>query len=326
MIKFETAPVLKGHVTNRDLLNNNGTFSFITQKESLIQGGSLFSLIDNSSSNSFIFSLSIQNQSIVFQRNSDVLVLTLEDIPDGRPFGIFVIWTYTELKLICMHGINGQDEKSVTVQTNPITPPNTLIRWARKQNLLPLEEYDTEEDFRNKVHSCLQSIQDKINESGSYDQFWNLTYVGGKIFERKPKNEVEVQPIIHCLLSDQFLMSSIEIIPEFNSAVGDLDFLFIAKIKEQGFAYFCVEFKNAHSDKLDHGIKVQLPTYMNNKKAQYGAYCVLDYRGVHFKKPVLKENDLDSYIDFNKYGNPLYIDRIRVFIYKLSKPISASKQ
>ncbi len=326
MITIKSAPALKGAVTNRDLLHNEGTFYFITKKESLSHEGFLFSLIDDTSNNIFIFSLCIQNQSIVFQRNNVVSILTLEDIPNDKLINIFVSWTCSELKIICKYGPNSQNEKSTTVKTTPITPPNTLITWARKQNLLPLEEYESEEEFRNKVHSCLQSIQDKINESGSFSQFWNLTYDGKKIIKRKPKNEIEVQPIIHCLLSDQFLISSIEIIPEFNSAVGNLDFLFIAKIKGQGFAYFCVEFKNAHSDKLDHGINVQLPTYMENKQAQYGAYCVLDYRGEYFTDPMLNGIALDVYINMKQYDNPQFINRIRNFIYKLSKPISASKK
>lgn len=326
MIKFKTAPILKGKFTIRDFLNNEGTFNFKTDKESINKAGFFFTLVDDTNSENFIFSLSIQNQSIVFQRNNIVSVLTLEDVPDGKPLTIFVMWNYTELILICRYGSNEQDEKKATVKTNPITPPNTLIKWARKQNLLPLEEYDSEEDFRNKVHSCLQSIQDKINESGSYSQFWNLTYEGKKIIERKPKNEIEVQPIIHCLLSDQFLMSTIEIIPEFNGSVGNLDFLFIAKLKEQGFAYFCAEFKNAHSNKLEHGLQVQLPTYMENKKARYGAYCVLDYRGEYYDEPNMEENSLDIDLDNKILENPPFIDRIRNFIYKLSKPISASKK
>ena len=189
-------------------------------------------------------------------------------------------------------------------------------------------EYNSEEEFRNKIHSCLQSIQDKIIESGSYSQFWNISYSGKSIIKREPKKEIEVQPIIQCLLSDQLLMSSIEIIPECKTGVGVLDFLFIAKIKEVGNAYFCTEFKNAHSDKLEDGLQIQLPCYMENKNSRYGAYCVLDYRGEYFDKPKLKDNsDLTFYLDLKSLEKAnLYLNNIRIFVYKLSKPTSASKR
>lgn len=326
MAEVKIIQQLKGNLSVRDLLNNEGTIILGTNKKSLKKSGHVFYLIENSKTEQFIFSLSVQNQSLVLQRNDVVSILTLDDIPNKQLF-ICVMWNYTNLTLTCKYGPNNSDEKIATVKTSPVSPPNTLIRWARKQNLLPTEEYQTEEEFRNKVQSCLLSIQDKINESGSYSQFWNITYKGKKITKRRPKNEIEVQPIIHCMLSDQFLMASIEIIPEFNSSVGNLDFLFIGKLKNQGFANYCVEFKNAHSDKLEHGIQVQLPTYMENKRAKYGAYCVLDYRGKHFEKPINKRNSLDVYLDLKKFemNNPL-ADKIRTFVFKVSKPVSASKK
>ena len=119
-----------------------------------------------------------------------------------------------------------------------------------------------------------------------------------------------------------------QIILEFKSGIGDLDFLFIAKLKNEGFAYFCVEFKNAHSDKLEDGLLKQLPTYMNNKKAQYGAYCVLDYRGDWFDQPRIKEDmRLAQYLSSVSNSLDLSLEeRIRTFIYNLSKPKSASKR
>jgi len=328
MIQFNINPTIKGYITASDLLNHEGTFHFAAFKDSFKNNGLMFSLIDDSTLNKFIFSLSIQNTSIVLEKNEVESIFTLHEIPDDVvPLRIYIMWTYTELTILCKYGLN-DDEKKIVVKTNPITPPNSLIKWARKSNLLPTEEYNTEEEFRNKIHSCLQSIQDKINESGSYSQFWNISYEGQKIKSRYPKNEIEVQPIIHSLLSDQFLMSSIEIIPEYKSGVGDLDFLFISKIKGNGFAYFCVEFKNAHSEKLEAGLQTQLPCYMENKNSRYGAYCVLDYRGEYFDKPKLKDDsDLAFHLNLKRLeSNDPYLDNIRIFVYNLSKPKSASRK
>jgi hypothetical protein len=298
----------------------------VTDKEAFIRGGLLFQLIDDSERDPFIFSLSIQSKVIVFQRNDVVSLLTLEEA-NCQTYIIIITWTYTELNIYCSIGNRESDLKKAIVKTNPITPPNSLIRWARKNNLLPVEEFDSEEEFREKVHSCLASIQDKITEGGSFMQFWNIRYDGQKIIDRNPKREIEVQPIIHSMLSDQFLMSSIEIIPEYESAIGNLDFLFLAKIRNAGFAHFCTEFKNAHSgDKLNQGLTKQLPLYMENKKSRYGAFCVLDYRGEYFDRPQTENiMDLQSQLEHMRIAmqNP-YTDNIRIFIYNLSKPKSAS--
>lgn len=328
MIQFIASPALSGSITARDILNNQGSFTVVIDHIALNEGGVLFQINDDTTNNNFVFSLSIQNKSIVFQRNDIVSVLTLDGTPFCKRYIITVTWSYNELSIYCSYGNKATDSRRATVKTKPTTPPNSLIKWARKNNLIPVEEFNSEEEFRNKVHSCLISIQEKINDSGSFLQFWNILYEGQRIVGRTPKKEVEVQPIIHCLLSDQFLMSSIEIIPEYNSAVGNLDFLFMSNIKNAGIAYFCVEFKNAHSDKLVNGLLEQLPCYMENKKSRYGAYCVLNYRGEYFDKPKIKDDlDLITYLEWKRIGhqNP-YTDNTRIFTYNLSKPKSASRR
>jgi hypothetical protein len=246
---FETTPQLKGILTLRDLLNNEATISFRVPSIKNLGQGFLFRLLHDE----FIMNLSFGDNTIVFQRNETVSVLTLDDIPESGNIMFFIMWNFSELIIDCRYGPTEKDSKISKVPTVPSTPPTSLIKWARKNNLLPIEEYLSEEEFRNKIHSCLQSIQDKISESRTYYPFWNILYKGKKIQSRTPKNEIEIHPLIQGLLSDQFLMSSIEIIPEFKGGSGDLDFLFIAKIKNQGFSYFCTEFKNAHSQKLEDG-------------------------------------------------------------------------
>lgn len=324
MAFFDLAPSMKGYITPLDLLSTTGTLVFSTKKSELNNGGFIFSL----GGEDFIFSLSIQNMSVVLQRNNTISVLTIDEAPDLERLGFYIIWSYSKLTLICRYGSNEEDQLKSEVETEPIAPPIDLIRWSKKNNLIPKEEYSNQEEFRNKVHSCLSTIQSKIEEAGSYYQFWNIKYDGQKIVDRKPKNEIEIQPLIHCLLSDQFLMSSIEIIPEFNSGVGNLDFLFIGKIANKGFGYFCAEFKNAHSKKLKDGLVKQLPTYMENKKAKYGAYCVLDYYGEWLDKPKkLNNKNLDFELGLIKIkSKDPYLDNSRIFVYKLSKPLSASKK
>ncbi len=324
MPTYRVTPALKGLVSAEDLLKTNRTLSFHCNKKNLLEDDEIFLL----ESKGFLFSLSTQNTSLVFKRNETKLVLPLNNLPDGKSIGVYATWDINKLQLNCIYGSNVQEQIKCEVFTYPVAPPSDLIKWSRKCNLLPQEEYQCEEDFGNKVHSCLLSIQEKIHQTGSYYQFWNIQYEGQKILKRTPKYEVEVQPIIHSLLSDQFLMASIEIIPEYNSGVGDLDFLFIGKIKNNGFGYFCAEFKRAHSDKLKEGLTNQLPTYMESKTAKYGAYCVLNYYGDWLKTPEkFKDKNLDFELELMKLEskNP-YLLNTRIFIYNLSRPVSASKK
>lgn len=88
------------------------------------------------------------------------------------------------------------------------------------------------------------------------------------------------------------LVSSIEIIPEFKGGIGNLVFLFIGQVKNRGSVYFCAKFKNAHSEKILDGLTKQLSAYIKNKKADYGAYCVLNYF-VEWLKPSEKTKDIE---------------------------------
>src|SRR5690606_10599551 len=201
-------------------------------------------------------------------------------------------WSYSELSLICKYGSTKEEQIEAVVPNSPIAPPNNLLKWTRLNNLIPTKEYESAEEFRTKIHSCLRTINEKIEESGGFYPFWNISYDKGKIINRTPKNEIEVQPTMQCLLSDQMLASSIEIIPEFKGGVGNLDFLFIGQIKNRGSVYFCAEFKNAHSDKIFDGLTKQLPAYIKNKKADYGAYCILNYFG-EWLEPTDKSKNIE---------------------------------
>ncbi|TAK96687.1 hypothetical protein EPO05_01255 [Patescibacteria group bacterium] len=322
MASFEITPAFKGFATAQDFLNSAGTLHFKISKAAISTGGLVFRISDET----FIFTLSFQNSSLVLQRNSTVSILTLDEFTDTAMLGIFVIWTFDKLVLYCL-----QDDKTkvTEVETVPCAPPASLLNWARRENLIPNIEYDTEESFRKKVCSCLQTIQTKIDETnGAITPFWNYQYSGSAIANRKPKKETEVQPIIQCLLSDQLLLSSIEIIPEYKTGVGTLDFIFVANIRNKGISKICAEFKNAHSKDLGHGLLHQLPKYMRNKGSTYGFYCVLNYKCEWFNKPALKGNaDLALVLVKNQHTSSDPLQRnIRIIIYNLGKQKTASKR
>lgn len=322
-MKFEISKSFKGTLTAQDFLNSEGTLFFTILKQEIASGGFLFQLMGEE----FIFALSFQNQGLVLQRNDVVSILTLDEFTNDIPLGIFVTWNFDKLGLNCHQGV---EKKTAEVPTTPSAPPASLITWARKENLIPKTEFESEEEFRQKICSCLQSIQSKIDESGgALSQFWDYKYGdNGKIIERNPKKEIGVQPIIQCLLSDQMLMSSIELVPEYVTGKGNLDFMFIGNIKGKGLFKICAEFKNAHSEDLEHGLLGQLPTYMENKNSKYGFYCVLNYKGEWFDKPDF-ENDTKIYLQLSKQqisSNDPKQKNIRLMIYNLGKQKTASKK
>lgn len=316
MIKFYISESVKGYITSTDLLMNTGSLTFNIKISQIKNGGFIF----NIESDKFIFNLQLYQNSFSVQRNNYVSLLTLDEIPIDKKILFILSWSFSSLNLYCKYGKEDLEILKSEIKTTPIAPPNELLIWCKKNNLLEIIEYESEEKFRKKIHSCLLSIQNKVFESGSFSQFWNIKYSGSKIISKEPKREIEVQPIIHSLLSDQLLMSSIEIIPEFKTSEGNLDFLFIGKVKNEGNKFFFVEFKNAHSNKLKEGLLNQLPTYMENKNINYGAYCVLNYHGDDNKEKIFQLSILLS-----KSENP-YLKNCRIINFDLSKPISASKK
>jgi len=317
---IRVSPAFKGAITVADLLTTEGTLQFSIDRNSINEGGIIFQLINDD----FVFVLSLQNNSIVFQRNKTVSVLTVQEILDKNyEVMVFAIWTHEILTLHCMAG---EDSKRAEVPTIPTATPPQLIRWARKNSLIPVEKYSTEEELREKIHSCFLTINEKIREADAFKSFWNIIYSGNKMIDRKPKKEVEIQPLMHCFLSDQMLLSNIEVIPEHKTGEGNLDFLFVGYVEGQGMCKFCSEFKLAHSQDLSKGLLQQLPAYMSVSKATYGAYCVLNYKGGWFDLPNLPEAlDVHLNIVLTKEASPFY-QNIRVFIFDLAKIQTASKK
>jgi len=260
-------------------------------------------------------------------KDTPVSVLTLDDfLTSTHRIRVFVMWSHASIVLDC--GVSAENRRRAEVDTSPVAPPIDLVRWARKRNLIEVPTFGKEEEFREKVYSHLTSVNEKIREAGAYKSFWNIAYSGNTITSRLPKKEVDIQPIVHCLLSDQMLLSNIEVVPEYKTGEGDLDFLFMANVDGAGLKKICAEFKLAHSKDLEHGLKIQLPAYMNASQSTYGAYCVLDFKGNWFQEPALPDaKDIESFLIQIMLAskNPVH-ENIRNFVFHLAKPVTASKK
>lgn len=214
------------------MLSSEGSLAFLTDRASISQGGFLFQV----SGFDFDFCLSFQNEAIVFQRNNTFSVLNLaEFLKESDTITVFAMWSHSELKLDCR--AKGE-VRQANVPTQPTAPPARLVKWARRNSLLPIETYKSEEEFRERIHSSLNTINQKIREADAFKSFWNIRYDGQKIVERKPKREVEVQPIIHCILSDQMLVGNIEVIESRKPEKGIWIFFSWARLMDKVFVSF----------------------------------------------------------------------------------------
>lgn len=325
MPKFNVFPGAFGNITAYDLLKSTATLSFKMERNILDTNGTFFILEDDE----FLFCFWVENHRVYFRRNNEFVTIDLNKVPDKMVL-INIAWDIGKLLIECRWSNDPDIGLEQEVNTIPTMPPIALVKWARKENLLPIEKYKTEEDFRSKIHSCIISIQDKISKSGGYSQFWNLEYDGAKIKSRNPKRETEIHPTIHCLLADQALLSSFEVISEYKTGVGNLDFLVIGRLENGQNTSICIEFKNAHSQDLLKGITHQLPAYMRNCEVKYGVYCVLDYKGEWFDGNEQPEEIIMTINNTRYYPIPPQIkdpiqEMIRPIILNLAKPKSASK-
>jgi hypothetical protein len=226
----------------------------------------------------FCFNLGFINGELIFQRSQYVLKIN-ESFFKRLPKNTTFIASWEPDRLIILLGPRGFQGSSIRkiMNINPIPAPNSLIRWAREQSLLPTKEYETESCFVARVHSGLSMLQDKIDAMPSRDIFFDIEYSGSKIIHRRPKKETDLHSVIQAFLSDQFFIASIEVIPEASSGVGNLDFLFLGFVKNSGLVKVCAEFKLAHSKDLYRGIEHQLPSYMRAHGTSNGTYCILDF-------------------------------------------------
>ena len=100
----------------------------------------------------------------------------------------YAMWQPTELSLLILDtsydeaiasGANSIDEiekRKMILITPPIIPPNSLITWARKEEIVQTTIYDSLSHFYQEVTSALQSISDKIATVNMYNAFWDITY------------------------------------------------------------------------------------------------------------------------------------------------------
>jgi len=308
-----------GRLTAEALLRSTGSVEIWLSEQAFPKHKTcIFHIADKG----FFFNLGFIDGGLIFQRNQHVLKINesfFKQLQNNTTF----IASWTPDSLIVLLGPMGFQGPSIReiININPIPAPNSLIRWAREQSLLPTKEYENESDFVARVHSGLAMLQDKIDAMPSRDIFFDIEYIRNKITHRRPKKETDLHSVIHALLSDQFFLASIEVIPEASSAAGNLDFLFLGCVKDCGLIKVCAEFKLAHSNNLYRGIECQLPLYMKAHGTSNGTYCILD-----FDSKASDSSDFHSRLaSAASRGWQDRLSPIKIHHFYLSKPSTASK-
>jgi hypothetical protein len=266
----------------------------------------------------FIFMISQQDGDIVFQRNETITIHTAKEHV-GKTVWIGVVWSPEVLKTIFRSGKEVETLKSIPVNTKFTLPPSEVVIYARENNQIPKSNFESENKFVEQVHKLIQTSQIKINQTGSHIAFWNTIKQGAKIIDRKPKDETELHSILFSHFFDFCLKNGITVRQEVQRPIGNIDFLFEAIVNDKILSVPC-EVKKNHSPDLEHGLKMQLPTYMKHIGSNFGVYLILSFSGDKWKKgPTLS----DSIISLSKLNKNI---NIRLIGIDLSKPIQASKK
>lgn len=104
----------------------------------------------------------------------------------------------------------------------------------------------------------------------------------------EPKGETQIQPTIHVLLHEMFSSAGIQVVRESDEGIGNLDFRLMFTTKAGKGISVAIEFKLAHHKRLMHGVKSQLPAYMDATRTNHGLFLVFwfkDTNGKFFKEP-----------------------------------------
>jgi hypothetical protein len=337
-VSVEIASHLGGHITPRGLIEPRGTIELKTNYAHV--GGSNSGHFCKVVSREYQLEIGCTETHFYIMRNADRLEVPIR--PIHRLTGsvhILAGWDLTQLSLTVLDdtfteaiaGLQNNEDKVREVQnrqtflvTVPTIPPNSLLKWARKQAVLPTETYNSVSHFNEIVASSLEAIADPVSSMGSINSFWDITYQGRAIVGRQPKREVDIHPTVHNLLFYIAIAKNLEVTPEYPIAGGRLDFLISAPLADGNTANACIEFKHAHSHDVLDGLLHQLPTYMRAKGCDFGVYCVLYFKGPHFDEP--RDHDLVGLrILLEKKKRAAGLGNIRTLMFDFSRREAPSK-
>jgi hypothetical protein len=137
------------------------------------------------------------------------------------------------------------------------------------------KSYADQQDFLQTVLEVLREVQQAVLR-GKPHPFWN---------DKVPKREPDAGSGLRMLFEAICAYKNILVFQEDPSRSGNVDFVFTGVSVDWKHLNIVLEIKNAHSDRVEHGLTVQLPTYLEEREVPTGIYGILWYKGTHFDKP-----------------------------------------
>ncbi len=259
------------------LLTNKATFHVKVYPPIHLE---LFALI----SPDYNIQIVVHNEVVEFRRNQFVARKEIGKV--NRHFQVLASWQPNQFQLAIMVDDNvGGEDACVTVKTEPLYVPISLLKWARKFNLIPRTTYNSAAEFFGVFIESLRQAEKVIHDTNSYSLFWDRQHSKRAIRRMVPKREPVAMSGVAAFIQDQSIIAGYQIIKESGAGSGSLDLRAIATLTTGEIITVCVEGKNAQSTDIEHGITDQLPEYMRRTGASYGIYLVLWYKCELYPKP-----------------------------------------
>ncbi len=330
---FKIDPLILGHLTPFDLLDSKATIEFVTDVRTIQLQKTLFLIRYED----FIFSLVFNNGNILLNRCKNVIEHKIRATNPNEKIKIKIVFEPNKMGILVGDNIlfaelaklSSESDKDKFLMSqyshatfSPIYPPNSMLKWVRKEKLISVTEYNSYGELSDSVSSMIVSIENKIKDSNMYSAFWDKNKEKSL---QTPKKETEIHRIFLGLIQDECLLKSLDINHEGTSGSGNLDFYISGFVKNSGIKGVCLEVKHAHSQKLKNGLTRQLPSYMKTKGADFGIYLVLWFKGKDFGNPVYETHHLME-DDLHKYRNQSgYAKMIRIITFDLTGVAAPSK-
>lgn len=174
------------------------------------------------------------------------------------------------------------------------------------------KSYADQQDFFQTVIGLIAEVQRAVLRAKPHP-FWN---------EKEPKREPDAGSGLRMLFEAICAYKNIQVFQEDPSRSGNVDFVFTGISIEWKHLNVVLEIKNAHSDRVEHGLTIQLPTYLQERGVPTGVYGILWYKGTHFNQP--SDATLDDCIARLDAQKPVGV--ISVVGFDLSFSVQASKK
>lgn len=307
----------KAPVTDRDVIQAVGTLEIKIRPESFHGQGFFFDV----AAPGYHFQMGMINGALYVIRNEDKLGVSAAGFK-GR-LHAFLMWHPERLSVAVRDEGNPAPPKMFTLATQPTRPPNALLTWARKTEVIPRTTYENVADLFASVVNGLQGIPELVRETRMQDAFWDASKEGATVRSRKPKSEPQIVPTLHGLLYNLSIAKGWVIQPQQQLGGGLLDFGVQGVLRDGSLSTIPVEFKLAHNPEIERALGVQLPEYMKSLKVDIGVLAVLSLKGRDFEEPKETLDQLQTQLDNVAYRNRL--GGIRVLVLDLGRHEPASQ-